>query len=152
MGELFGRARNDLALARARFRVSAEVSPSCPPVLVDPVLIGQALANLLENATKYAPEGSAITVTAAPVPEGVAVTVADEGPGIPEAERGRIFDLFHRVAQGDGQPAGTGLGLAIVRGMVEANGGSVAAIDPPSGRGAALRIILPVAPKDQPDA
>lgn len=143
VGELIGRARSDLARALARFSLVARVDPACPPVLVDPVLIGQALANLLENASKYAPEGSTITIDATPLPEGVAVTVSDEGPGIPEAERGRIFDLFHRVVQGDGQPAGTGLGLAIVKGMVEANRGSVAAIDPLHGRGAALRMILP---------
>ena len=57
--------------------------------------------------------------------------------GIPEAERGRVFDLFHRAVQGDGQPAGTGLGLAIVKGMVEANGGTVAVIAPPDIRPAA---------------
>ena len=112
------------------------------------MLIGQALVNLLENATKYAPEGSAIRVMAEPAPGGVALTVADEGPGIPEAERGRVFDIFHRAVQGDGHPAGTGLGLAIVKGMVEANEGSVAAIDPPGGRGAAIRMILPAAPED----
>ena len=59
-----------------------------------------------------------------------------------------IYHIFHRAVQGDGHPAGTGLGLAIVKGMVEANEGSVAAIDPPGGRGAAIRMILPAAPED----
>ena len=148
VAELIGRARADLSRVLAPFRVTAEVAPGTPPVFADPVLIGQALVNLLENATKYAPEGSAIRVMAEPVPGGVALTVADEGPGIPEAERGRVFDIFHRAVQGDGHPAGTGLGLAIVKGMVEANEGSVAAIDPPGGRGAAIRMILPAAPED----
>lgn len=149
--DLIGRARADLARALARFRFEARIAPGCPLVQADPVLIGQALANLVENATKYAPEGSAIRIDAAPDPEGVAITVCDEGPGIPQAERDRVFDLFHRAVQGDGQPAGTGLGLAIVKGMVEANGGSVGAIDPPEGRGAAIRMVLRAAPLGDAD-
>lgn len=145
VAEVIGRARADLSRVLARFRVAVEIDPATPPLAVDPVLIGQALVNLLENASKYAPEGSTIRLTAAPVPEGVALTVIDEGPGIPVAERGRVFDLFHRAVQGDGQPAGTGLGLAIVKGMVEANGGTVAVIAPPDGRGAAIRLLLPAA-------
>lgn len=146
--ELVGRARADLSRPLAPFRVEAALPPDLPPVLVDPALIGQALVNLLENATKYAPEGSTIHLTATPVPEGVALTVEDEGPGIAPSERGRVFDLFHRAVQGDGQPAGTGLGLAIVKGMVEANGGEVAAVDPTSGHGAAIRLTLPAAPRE----
>ncbi|MFH7611597.1 ATP-binding protein, partial [Pseudomonas syringae pv. tagetis] len=84
--------------------------------------------------------GSTIRIAAEPAADGVALTVTDEGPGIPEAERGRVFDIFHRAVLGDGLPAGTGLGLAIVKGMVEANEGRVAAIDPPEGRGAAIRM------------
>ena len=149
--ELIGRARGDLSRVLAPFRVEARVAPGTPPIFADPVLISQSLANLLENATKYAPEGSTIRITAEPVTEGVALTVSDEGPGIPEAERGRVFDIFHRAVQGDGQPAGTGLGLTIVKGMVEANEGCVAAIDPPSGRGAAIRMILPAAVPEETD-
>lgn len=152
VAELIGRARADLARVLAPFRVEVEVAPGTPPVFADPVLIGQAFANLLENATKYAPEGSTIRIFAGPLADGVALTVSDEGPGIPEAERGRVFDIFHRAVQGDGQPAGTGLGLAIVKGMVEANEGRVAAIDPPGGRGAAIRIILPAAAPEDADA
>lgn len=152
VAELIGRARADLSRVLAPFRVKAEVAPGTPPVFADPVLIGQALVNLLENATRYAPEGSTIRIAAEPVADGVALTVTDEGPGIPEAERGRVFDLFHRAVQGDGHPAGAGLGLAIVKGMVEANEGRVAAIDPPTGHGAAIRMILPAAAPEEADA
>ncbi|MCZ0962914.1 sensor histidine kinase [Paracoccus benzoatiresistens] len=152
VAELIGRARADLARVLAPFRVEVAVAPGTPPVLADPVLMGQALANLLENATKYAPEGSTIRIAAQTVAGGVALIVSDEGPGIPDAERGQVFDIFHRAVQGDGQPAGTGLGLAIVKGMVEANEGSVAAIDPPEGRGAAIRMILPAAAPEDTDA
>ncbi|WP_207102638.1 DUF4118 domain-containing protein, partial [Paracoccus shandongensis] len=145
VAELIGRARGDLARVLAPFRIEVGVAPGTPALNVDPVLIGQALANLLENATKYAPEGSTIRILAEPLAGGVALTVTDEGPGIPQAERARVFDIFHRAVQGDGHPAGTGLGLAIVKGMVEANEGSVAAIAPPRGQGAAIRMILPAA-------
>ena len=77
------------------------------------------------------------------------MTIADEGPGIPADQRGRVFDLFHRAVHGDGQPAGTGMGLAIVKGMIEANGGAVAAVEPPAGRGAAFRLTLPAAPPEE---
>ena len=128
------------------------MAPDTPPVLADPVLIGQALVNLLENATKYAPEGSTIRIIAGPVPEGTSLIISDEGPGISREERERVFDIFHRAVQGDGQPAGTGLGLAIVKGMVEANEGSVAVIDPPGATGAAIRMILPAAAPEVADA
>lgn len=146
--ELISRARSDLARPLLPFTVETRIAPGTPPVWVDPILIGQALGNLLENATKYAPEGSTIRLIAAPAAQGASLIVTDDGPGIPLAERERVFDLFHRVAQGDGHPAGTGMGLAIVKGMVEANGGSVAAIDPPGGRGGAIRLTLPAAPSE----
>lgn len=150
--DLIGQARRDLARVLAPFHVEVAVAPAAPPIFADPVLIGQALVNLLENATKYAPEGSTIRIVADAVPEGVALTVLDEGPGIPKTERNRVFDIFHRAMKGDGHPAGTGLGLAIVKGMVEANEGSVAAIDPPDGQGAAIRMILPAAMPGDTDA
>ncbi len=149
VAELIGRARGDLARVLVPFRIEVEIAPGTPPFFADPVLIGQALTNLLENATKYASEGSTIHIAAEPVPDGVALTVIDEGPGIPKDERNRVFDIFHRAVQGDGHPAGAGLGLAIVKGMVEANEGSVAAIEPSGRHGAAIRMILPAAfPED----
>jgi len=81
----------------------------------------------------------------------VALEIADTGPGIPLAEREKVFDLFYRVADGDRRPTGTGLGLAIVRGFVEAMGGSVHAGDNPDGRsGAVISITLPIAEPPAP--
>lgn len=153
LAELVGRAQSDLAVPLARYRVIIDLPMDLPAVLIDPVLIGQALINLLENATKHAHESSSIRISARPLATGIAVLVEDEGPGIPRHERARVFDLFHRAVQGDGQPAGTGIGLAIVKGMVEANKGTVEVIEPPSGRGAAIQMILPVCDKgDKADA
>jgi signal transduction histidine kinase len=83
-----------------------------------------ALDNLLDNALRYAPEKSAVTVAVRQVGNRARVTVTDAGPGIPPAERARVFERFHRVA-GDDTP-GTGLGLAIVKTIVERHGGRIA--------------------------
>ena len=75
----------------------------------------------------------------------------DRGPCIPEAERARIFDMFHSVSRGDRAVKGTGLGLSICRGMVGAHGGSVAAL-PAEGGGTILRITLPLPPAPEATA
>jgi len=79
------------------------------------------------------------------------IEVIDRGPGIPEAERARIFDMFHSVSRGDRAVKGTGLGLSICRGMIGAHGGTVEALPAPGG-GTVLRICLPLpaAPETSP--
>jgi len=84
-------------------------------------------------------------VTAKAGPETVTLSVGDQGPGIPEAERDKVFDLFYRVGEGDRRPTGTGLGLAIVRGFVEAHGGQVRALAGPEQRGTTIEMELPIA-------
>jgi two-component system sensor histidine kinase KdpD len=143
VGELIGSARADLRAALSAHRIEVDLPPELPSINVDPVLIGQALANVLENAAKYAPAGSVIRIDAKPSGRMVIVGVTDEGPGIPEAERQKVFDLFYRVTEGDRRPTGTGLGLAIVRGFVEAHGGAVRALAGPEGRGTRIEIDLP---------
>lgn len=143
--EIVGKVRADLDRVLRRHAVVVEMPRDLPMVDVDPVLIGQALANVLENAAKYAPSDSAIHISAATTKGKVLVSVTDEGPGIPAEERETVFDAFHRVSRGDGQPAGTGLGLAIVRGLVEAHGGTVTAGDGASGLGATIEMTLPLA-------
>jgi two-component system sensor histidine kinase KdpD len=144
--EILGVVRTDLERVLARHRLVIETPRDLPPLHVDPVLIGQAIANIVENAAKYAPAGTSITIAARADGAMAEIAVTDEGPGIPEAERERVFDLFHRVAEGDSRPAGTGLGLSIVRGLVEAHGGTARAEAGPGGRGAAIVIRLPFAP------
>jgi two-component system sensor histidine kinase KdpD len=122
------------------------VSPSDPvPLHVHAALIEQALFNILENAARFSPAGEAVRVTTS-CPEGsLLIEVADRGPGIPEDERARIFDMFYSVSRGDRAPQGTGLGLAICRGMIGAHGGSVEAL-PSAGVGTIIRISLPLPP------
>lgn len=150
--EIVGRVRADLSRLTEGRPVAVDMPRDLPRVLVDPVLIGQALANVMENAAKYAPPESPIAITARTEGAMVRLTVTDEGPGIAPGDRDRVFDPFHRAARGDGAPAGTGLGLAIVRGFVEAHGGTVAIGAGPGGRGAAVSMTLPCAgDADVPD-
>lgn len=117
-------------------------------VLVDPVLLRQALVNVLHNAVKFTPDGGAITATIRRAGEQqVLIDVADTGPGVPEAESTLVFDRFYRVDPARGRPAlpgGTGLGLSIARWAVEANGGSIA-LSSGEGQGTTVRITLPAA-------
>ncbi|MBB6306416.1 sensor histidine kinase [Xanthobacter tagetidis] len=145
LAEIVGRVRADLARILAGHRLETAIPRTLPMLDVDPVLIGQALTNVIENAAKYAPPGTAITITARAEGPDALVFVSDAGPGIPGTEREKVFDLFHRVTQGDARPAGTGLGLAIVRGLVEAHGGSASAQEGPGGQGATIVLRLPLA-------
>jgi two-component system sensor histidine kinase KdpD len=108
------------------------------------------LFNLLDNAAKYAPAGSAIAIRARQDGREVLVTVTDEGPGLPPSDLERVFDSFYRVRKGDQVRAGTGLGLAICRGFVEAMGGTITAANRTDRGGAIFTIRMPAdAPPNQ---
>ncbi|AXK32181.1 PAS domain-containing protein [Streptomyces armeniacus] len=113
-----------------------------PELWADPDKIDQVLGNLLENAVRHG-DGT-VTIEVAPAPhrhhdEGTAVTVSDEGPGIPEESMSRVFTRFWRGSK----RGGTGLGLYIVKGIVEAHGGDITVSRAPGG-GAQFRFTLPV--------
>jgi len=119
---------------------------SPPPLLhVNPALIEQALFNLLDNAAKFSPPSAPLRVEAAREPGHWRIDVVDRGPGIPLAERERVFDMFHSVAHGDANEGGTGLGLAISQGILAAHGGSIAALPGQEGVGTIMRLSLPLA-------
>ena len=120
-----------------------EVDPALAPIWVHPALIEQALFNVMENAVKFSPPGEAVMVQARDREAGLCIDVIDQGPGIPEEERSRIFDMFYSVERGDRGRKGTGLGLAICQGMIGAHGGTVEALPGPDGRGTRIRITLP---------
>ena len=107
------------------------VELAAPPVDVDPILLDEAVTNVLENAIKYAPPEAEIRVRAEPLPgetRRIRLTVEDAGPGVPDAALPKIFEKFYRVpGVAGGSRSGTGIGLAVVRGLVEAMGGTVAA-------------------------
>jgi signal transduction histidine kinase len=112
------------------------------PVEADPVRIGEVLANLLSNALRATPAGGSILTSVEPLPEGsgVAFTVEDTGPGIPEEALPHVFDRFVKSADS----GGAGLGLAIAKSLVEAHGGAIGALDRPGG-GTAMRFTVPKA-------
>ena len=133
------------ALGERRQRVEIAIAPGAESVQGDPAKLHDVFRNLVANAVTYAPEGSAIRVEAQPVGGQVAITVSDEGPGIPEEDLGRVFERFYRVDKSRARdPGGTGLGLAIVKHLVELHGGSVRAENRAEG-GAVFTVTLPAA-------
>ena len=115
-----------------------------PFARADPLLLEQALINLLDNAVKYSPGGLGDPVAARAMDERIVLTVADEGPGIPAAELPHIFDKFYRARKADLGVAGTGLGLSVARGFVEAFGGTLAAANRSDRSGAIFTLTMPV--------
>ena len=142
-----------LAPVTAQHRVSVSVANDLPPVLLDSVEIGEVLYNLVENATKYSPQDTEISVEVRREGQSIRLIVADRGPGIPTAALPLLFDPFYRVVDGKPHPQGLGLGLAIVKGLVEAHSGQVLA-ENRAGGGARFVLTLPIggAPADIPDA
>jgi two-component system sensor histidine kinase KdpD len=127
------------------YSVEVELPPNLPMLRLDLFLMEHALANVLDNATKYAPAGSRLRIAARAQNGDVVLDVTDGGSGIHAEDLGRIFDAFYRGAAPEGgSPSGSGLGLAICRAFVEANGGSVTAASAGPGRGTTLRLRLPV--------
>ena len=108
------------------------------------MLLEQAVFNILDNAAKYAAEGSKVSIQGWRTGDVVELKIFDEGEGIPQADLERIFDKFHRANKGDSVRPGTGLGLAIARGFIEAMHGSVAAANRTDRSGAVFSIRLPV--------
>ena len=139
VGAAVERAGKLLKGRQTRIDIDGEV----PLLCVDPVLVEQVFFNLLDNACKYSPAGSTVTVWARSSASQVMIEVCDQGPGIPEADRERVFDMFYRVDAADKRTAGTGLGLAICRGIIEAHGGTVKAEPGINGAGTCIVIALP---------
>ena len=142
--EIVGAALGRLRKLFPDLRVETDAPREPVLMYVHPALIEQALFNILENAARFSPPNEPVRITVHVADERLLIDVADRGPGIPEDERARIFDMFYSVARGDRSPQGTGLGLAICRGMIGAHGGSVEAL-PGDGVGTVIRISLPMA-------
>ena len=127
----------------AGHRVAIDLAADLPMLRLDPVLLEQVLFNLLDNAAKYAPSGSEITLEARHVGREMRIRLLDEGDGIPPEDLERIFDKFYRVQAADRKRAGTGLGLAICRGFVAAMGGTIVADNRRDRSGAVFTVTLP---------
>lgn len=117
--------------------VVVDVPETLPLVVADPALIERALANVLENALRHAPEGNTVRVRAERSGDVVDLRVADRGAGIPQADRERVFEPFQRL--GDSGHGGVGLGLAIAHGFMAAMAGELLLEDTPGG---GLTVVL----------
>jgi two-component system, OmpR family, sensor histidine kinase KdpD len=128
--------------------IDTSIAPDLPMVNGDASLLGQTLFNLLDNATKYAGDGPIAVYAKQDGPE-VAISITDQGRGIPPKDLDKIFDKFYRRVKGDGRAPGTGLGLSISRGFIESMGGTIKAESPAiRKRGTRFIIRLPVANPD----
>jgi signal transduction histidine kinase len=122
----------------AGIAVRHTVAAGLPALDVDPVRVGEVLANLLWNAVQHTPSGGSIVVSAAPAGSGVEFSVQDTGRGIPPDVLPHVFDRFVKSTGS----RGAGLGLAIARSLVEAHGGQISASSGP-GTGTTMRFVLP---------
>jgi len=129
--------------ALARHSLSIDVPPAGAAVEVDPGQLTEAVGHGLENAAGYSPPGSTIQITVRAEDASVLLRVSDHGPGVPAAERERVFERFVRLPSSSSVP-GTGLGLSIARSLVEMNGGKLRLGESPGG-GTLFEIDLPKA-------
>lgn len=126
--------------------VEVDIVPDIPLVRLDPVLLHHCLINLLDNAGRYGDPGTPIVIRCRRLPDALALSVIDHGPGIPPGQEKRVFETFTRLEGSDRVRHGTGLGLAIVKGFAEAMGLTVEAAntdDPSSFTGARFTIRIP---------
>ncbi|MGE8178620.1 DUF4118 domain-containing protein [Pseudomonas fluorescens] len=146
--DIVGSSLNRLRAVLAPLQVSTDVPSALPLLYVHAALIEQALVNVLENAARFSPAHGRLQLSAGASDSELFFSVSDEGPGIPEEERAKIFDMFYTAARGDRGGQGTGLGLAICQGMVGAHGGRISVADGIEGRGTCITIHLPL--QEQP--
>ena len=146
LGDVVGSVLRRAQPLTQHHNIVLDLPPDLPALRIDPVLFEQVLFNLIDNSAKYAPSGTVITIRARVEAGAVRVQVLDEGDGLPEEERERIFDKFYRVHASDRKRAGTGLGLAIARGFIEAMGGTIAAANRTDKSGAVFTLSIPVPP------
>ena len=145
---LFRSAASDLAdrIERQRIQLVTAIEPDAAVIDADSNKMHDALRNLIENAVNYSSEGGRIELAARTDAGRVLLTVADQGPGIPDPDLGRVFERFYRADKSRSRdPGGTGLGLSIVRHLVELHGGRVSAANRKEG-GAIFTISLPLRP------
>ncbi|HVB39194.1 MAG TPA: ATP-binding protein [Vicinamibacterales bacterium] len=126
-------------------RVDVQIDPDAAAVQADPAKLHDVLRNLVENAIAYSPVGGHVSIATRRAADTVQLTVADQGPGIPESDLTRVFERFYRVDKSRTEdPGGTGLGLSIVKHLVGLLGGDVRAANRPAG-GALFTVTLPAA-------
>jgi two-component system sensor histidine kinase KdpD len=140
--DIVSHALQRLAPRLAGYPLDVRLPNDLPLVFVDAALMVQALANLLENATRHTPAGTPILLTASGGADEVELTVADRGPGLPDGDPEQLFAKFQRGRE-EGNTGGAGLGLAICRAILSAHGGRVSAANREGG-GASFTVAVPI--------
>lgn len=144
VGSALHRTRRELA----QHKIAVHLPDDLPLLSVDGLLLEQVLVNLFENAARYTPQGTEVTIRAVIDGGHLRLAVSDNGPGLPEGAETRIFDKFYRASPMADGGRGSGLGLAICRAIIHAHGGTIVAANRPGG-GAEFVVRLPL-PKDAP--
>jgi two-component system sensor histidine kinase KdpD len=144
LGEIVGSALRRASKILGGHKVELALAADLPMLELDAVLFEQVMFNLLDNAAKYSPPATTVSICSRRDRDHVVLEIADEGAGIPPDELESVFDKFYRVQKGDHVRPGTGLGLAISRGFVEAMRGTISAANRSDRSGAVLTIRLPV--------
>lgn len=143
--ELVGSASHRLQRYQRGARIESTIEPGIGLIHVHPALVEQAIFNVMENAARFSPPDKPIRVQASRTDDNrLRIDISDQGPGIPEQERSRIFDMFYSVERGDRGKQGTGLGLTIVQAIIGAHMGKVEALPGPDGVGTTIRLSLPI--------
>ena len=120
----------------------SDIADDLPELRGNPIRLRQLLDNLLGNAAKYSPPGSTIRLILKAEDNLIILSIADEGPGIPQSEQGRIFEKFYRASNVSEQVTGSGLGLAIVKSIVDAHQGRIW-VESVVGKGSTFFVVLP---------
>jgi two-component system sensor histidine kinase KdpD len=142
--EIVEAAQRQLEHSLRSHTVSVPDLGDSPAVYVDPQLTANALARLLENAARYSPPGTTITIEHELQPDGLTIAVRDQGAGIAPDDLPHLFDRYYRGVEARVGAAGSGMGLSIARGLIAAEGGRVWAENPPGG-GARFSLFVPAA-------
>jgi two-component system, OmpR family, sensor histidine kinase KdpD len=146
MDDLIRAVVRRLGSAPAAFRVELHLPPDLPLILADYVQIDRVMSNLLDNAVRFAPPGSAIDITASAGGGGLTVAVTNQGPAIPARLHPHLFDKFYRISEDRSPDMGTGLGLSICKGIVDAHDGRIWVESPVSAdSGTRFAFTLPLA-------
>ena len=140
--EVIGTALDATRGILKQHRIEVRLPPDLPLVRFDALLIERVLVNLLENAAKYTPAGSTVTIAAEVLADDLSVSVSDNGPGLPIGREDAVFEKFTRGHRESATP-GVGLGLAICRAIIESHGGKILGLNRPGG-GASFNFTLPL--------
>jgi two-component sensor histidine kinase len=150
--ELLERAGDEARVTGREVTYAVRVEPAALTAAVDPARLHQLVSNLLDNAARHSPPGGIVRITAQETPAGWRLEVADDGPGVPAADRDRVFERFGTLGETQGG-GGTGLGLAIARWVTDLHGGTIHFVEPePPSAGARVRVDLPREPGQRAQA